>query len=93
MQRKPTYEELERRVKGLEEEALRRKGAEKAFRESEERWRSLVENSPDFILNVDRTGKILFVNQTLRALTREEAIGTTVFEYVPPVYHDTMREI
>jgi len=93
VQRKPTYEALERRVKGLEEEALRRKGAEKALRESEERWRSLVENSPDFILNVDRTGKILFVNQTLRALTPEEAIGTTVFEYVPRVYHDIMREV
>lgn len=41
MHRKPTYEELESRVKGLEAEALRRKGVEAALRESQERIKKL----------------------------------------------------
>jgi len=40
MTRKPTYEELKQRVKELEKEAVKRKGAEEALRESEERYRS-----------------------------------------------------
>jgi PAS domain-containing protein len=46
MVRKPTYEELEQRVKELEKEAINAKKAEEALRESEERYRSLIENIP-----------------------------------------------
>ncbi len=37
MAKKPTYEELVQRVKELEKEAVERKRAEEAMRESEER--------------------------------------------------------
>ena len=37
MDRKPTYEELEQRIKDLEKKSDRRKLAEEALRESEER--------------------------------------------------------
>lgn len=38
MEHKPTYEELGKRVKELEEEMAKRKQAEKALLESEERY-------------------------------------------------------
>ncbi len=46
MARKPTYEELEQRVKELEKEAINAKKTEEALRESDERYRSLIENIP-----------------------------------------------
>ena len=43
MTKKPTYEELEQRVKELEKEAVGRKQGEEALRESEETFRHLSE--------------------------------------------------
>ena len=57
MAKKPTYEELEQRIKELKKEVLGRKRAEKELRESEERYRSLVESTEDSIYLVDRECK------------------------------------
>ena len=43
MQRSPTYEELAQRVRALEEERQWREKVEAILRESEQKWRSLVE--------------------------------------------------
>jgi two-component system sensor histidine kinase/response regulator len=43
---KPTYEELEQRIKHLEHEADRREQAEEALRESESQFKQLAESSP-----------------------------------------------
>ncbi|MCJ7579678.1 MAG: PAS domain-containing sensor histidine kinase [Candidatus Aminicenantes bacterium] len=62
MARKPTYEELEQRIKKLEKEAHNRKQAEEALRESEERYRTLYENVPVGVYRTTPEGKIISAN-------------------------------
>ena len=63
MLKKPTYEELEQRIKELEKEAVKRKRAEKAVQESEERYRDLYENAPNAYFSVSvEDGSILRCN-------------------------------
>jgi diguanylate cyclase (GGDEF)-like protein/PAS domain S-box-containing protein/putative nucleotidyltransferase with HDIG domain len=69
-----------------------RKRAEEELRGSEERWRSLAENAPNIILIADRDGTIQFVNRTVPGITTEETLGRSVYDFVQPQYHDTVRK-
>jgi len=92
MAKKPTYEELEQRVKELEKEAVVRKRAREALRDSEEKWHSLVENAPGFIIEVNRYGKIQFINRGVPGIGAKEAIGQSMYKYIEPAYQNTARE-
>ena len=58
MSKKPTYEELTQKVKGLEK-------TEGALRESEELYRNLFKNAPVGIGIADRNGNIIDFNQAI----------------------------
>ena len=86
MARKPTYEELEQRVKELEKEALEHKRVEEVLRESEEKYSKLVENSLTGIY-IDQDEKIVFANNRLADIyryPREELIGIESWRLVHP---------
>ena len=70
MKGKPTYEELEQRVNALEKEAAKRKKAEEALRESEERFRDLYDEAPNAYFSISATdGSILRCNSAALRLT------------------------
>jgi PAS domain S-box-containing protein len=63
MAKKPSYEELEERVKELERESLERKGAGEAGQEYEEKYQLLVESLLDAVYEFDLDGKFIYVNE------------------------------
>jgi PAS domain S-box-containing protein len=63
MTQKSSYEELEQRVEELEREVDERRCREEVLRESEEKWRSMLESVPNFIAVADRKGAVQYVNR------------------------------
>ncbi len=59
---KPTYQELEQRVKELEKETIKRMHAEEALRDSEKRSRAWLEHSPACTKIVDRDFNLQFMS-------------------------------
>lgn len=72
-----------------------RKRAEEALRESEERYRSLVELSPEMIF-IQCEGKLAFINRAgaelLGATEPEALLGKPVLEFIHPDFRETARE-
>ena len=64
MTTKPTYKELEQRIKELEREAEKRKEAENSLKESEARFRELAELLPETIFEMDERGNLTFLNRS-----------------------------
>ena len=64
MAKKPSYEELEQRVKELEKEAEKRKQAEEALQESEKKYRALFSNAQVALFRTGIIdGKLLEINE------------------------------
>ncbi len=56
--------------------------AQRALRESEGRYRSLVEHAPIPIVVMDRDLKVMFVNRLMPDCKAEDVIGKSIFEHV-----------
>ena len=69
-----------------------RVAVESALRESERRWRSLVQTAPSFIVMVDGNGAILDINRVADATTFDAIVGSHVYDYVLPEHHELVRD-
>lgn len=66
--------------------------SETTLRESEKRWKSLVQNAPTFITIVNRQYIIEYINHPVQGLKLDDVIGHSVYEFVQPEYHDIVRK-
>ncbi|MCP3684994.1 MAG: PAS domain S-box protein, partial [bacterium] len=82
---KPTYEELEKRVKELER-------ANESMPDAEQHWKSLTQNSKAFIAIVDENGLIHFINKTTPPATPEDMIGKSVYNFMEGDYLDIFKK-
>jgi len=80
MAKKPTYEELEQRVKGLEQDILK-------LKRSEERFRIIFNNAPQGIALADHSGRFLKVNsawENMFGYNEEESQQLTIQDITSP---------
>jgi PAS domain S-box-containing protein len=72
-----------------------RKRVDAALRQSEERYRSLVDNAPIGIF-VNEEGRFTYVNREmqriLNATSVEQLIGTTVLDRIAPEFHQIVKD-
>jgi len=79
MTRKPTYDELEKRVRELEKELAERRKTEAALRESEERFSQIIQGIPIPAFVIDNNHVITHYNRAIENLTgisADEIVGT-----------------
>jgi len=88
--RRTTHKGREARVIAVRD-ITESKKAESELRESEEKWRSLIENAPVLIMTVEHDGTIRTMNWAPEGHGPEEVIGSTVYDHVETEYHATMQ--
>ena len=63
MAKRPSYKELERRVKELEKKSFQQQHTEEALRKSENKYRTLLEHLPQKIFHKDRNSVYASCNE------------------------------
>ena len=86
-EKKPTYEQLEKEVRELEQEVKKGKRSEKELREARDYAQSIIEGSLDMIVGVGKDRRIVEFNPAARktfGYGKEEVLG----KHVDLLYHD-----
>lgn len=92
MPKKPTYKELEQRVKILEKEAIGCKQVEEELRRSEEKYKTVTTNSLTGIF-IHQDGRFVFVNDRFAAMhgyTIKELLGKEYKLLIHPDYREVV---
>jgi PAS domain S-box-containing protein len=82
-------------VLSMEQGIRARKAAEKSLRESEAKFRSLVESTSDWIWEVDEHGVYTYSSPQVHELlgySAEEVVGKTPFDLMSPAASEQLRE-
>lgn len=83
-------------IQGIARDITERRTAENALQASEEKFRSVVENAPAIILELDLEGNILFTSGEL-SLQAGASVGGTIYDFMLPrqraIVRKTLRDV
>jgi len=83
MAKKPTYKELEQRVKELEKESIHRREAEEALQRAQKELQTIVDSVPALIAYKDSNNRYIRINKTYAEainLPRDHIEGKSAFD-------------
>ena len=86
MGKKPTYLELEQRVKKLEKAVLERKTGEKALRDAKQEKETILDSLVEHVIHQDTEMRVLWANRAACEsvdLTRDQILGRYCYEIWP----------
>ena len=87
---------LRKRIAELSQYESDPKKAEESLRESEYKYKSLIENIPDIIfITIDLEGKITFISKRTKEILgyeNEETINRNIFNFIPEEAHQSTME-
>ncbi len=95
MSEKPTYEELEQRVKELEKETEKQLRTDEEMEGIEKQYRQIVETMDEALGVTDRNYVFTHVNERFCRLleySQDEMTGHYLFEFIHPDYKDLMED-
>ena len=84
--------ELQRRVEQLEALQAQNEQTEQTLRESEANMQSILSTVPGWILRLNHECNITFINRAVPGSSVDEVLGTSVYEHIPPDYHQAYRK-
>lgn len=93
---KPTYEELEERVKALEKEARERRRSDESTHEALEDFKALADNAGDGIAVIASNGAHVYVNRRaaeISGYTVEELLAVSMADLIHPDARKNIKEL
>lgn len=87
MTAKPTYEELEERIRQLGKEAVELKKREERLLRSRKQYRQLLENLDEILYTLDLNARVTYISPNCRRVTgysRKEVVGRPYTDFVHP---------
>jgi PAS domain S-box-containing protein len=76
---------------GYIEDVTERRELRDQLLESEEKFRSIVNNSPDIILRIDSRGEITYINYEYSYQKPEDILGKIIYDFMPVDFQEIAR--
>lgn len=77
---------------GVSEDITERKIAEDKIKKSEEKYRSVVQNTSDVIITLDNNYIIQFINHTPSGAPIDKVMSTSIYNYIPKEYQELAKQ-
>ncbi len=96
MNSKPSYEDLEKRIRQLEKEALACRRIESKLKASEKRFRDIAENALEWIWEIDSEGRYIYSSPIVKQILgydSEEILGKHFYDFFHPEDKEKLKAL